>query len=60
MPHQGYVRKVHDLFQAELKMLDSGAVLKIDQTELETVIPAVKKRVRVVNGTGRGQVRLTN
>ena len=31
-------------------------VLHLSQAELETVIPALKKRVRIVNGIGRGQV----
>ena len=31
---KGYVRKVHDKFVAEVKMIKSGAVLKIDQVRL--------------------------
>ena len=35
-------------------MLDSGDVVRVDQAELETVIPSVGGRVRVVNGAYRG------
>jgi DNA/RNA-binding protein KIN17 len=40
----------------EIKMLDSSAVLKLDQEHLETVIPAIHGEILVVNGKYRGQV----
>jgi len=52
---KGVVQRVHDKFVAELKMNDSGHVLKIDQSELETVIPAIGGAVMVVNGRYRGE-----
>ena len=35
-------------------MLGSGDVVRVDQAELETVVPAAGGRVRVVNGVYRG------
>lgn len=37
-----------------VKMLDSGDKIKLDQEYLETVIPAIGKKVLVVNGAYRG------
>ena len=53
---KGVVRKVHDRYVGEVKMVNSGTVIKLDQQQLETVIPAVGKAVRIVNGRGRGEV----
>ncbi|KAK7102717.1 DNA/RNA-binding protein KIN17-like [Littorina saxatilis] len=52
---KAYVKDVKDLFTGIVKMLDSGDVLKVDQTHLETVIPAIGKSVKVVNGAYRGE-----
>lgn len=52
---KGVIVKVHDLFVAEVRMLDSGHVLKIDQADLETVIPAIGNAVLVVNGPYKGE-----
>eukprot|EP00466_Bigelowiella_natans_P017891 jgi/Bigna1/48674/estExt_Genewise1.C_300090 len=48
------VLKVRKKFEGEIKMLDSGDVLRIDQEYLETVIPGVKRPVLIVNGSYRG------
>jgi DNA/RNA-binding protein KIN17 len=48
------VRKVIEGFVAEVKMLDGGDRLRVDQDDLETVIPAVGRRVLLVNGRCRG------
>lgn len=55
--------KVHDKYTAEVEILDSGpnandggAILEVDQDDLETVIPKVGKKVMIVNGKGRGMV----
>lgn len=53
---KGYVREVIDKFSAVVKMLDTGHKLKLDQSHLETVIPAVGRLVKVVNGAYRGSV----
>lgn len=52
---KGVVIKVLDKFLGEIEMLGSGDVLRIDQDELETVIPAPGKRVKIVKGVRRGQ-----
>ena len=46
------VRKIVDGFIGEVEMLDSGDVLRIDQRELETVLPDIGKPVLVVSGVG--------
>lgn len=51
---KGTVKEVKDLFTGIVKMLDTGDVVKIDQTYLETVIPALGKYVLIVNGRYRG------
>ncbi|KAK3265777.1 hypothetical protein CYMTET_25569 [Cymbomonas tetramitiformis] len=37
-------------------MQEGGAVVRVDQAELETVIPNVGGKVRVVNGGYRGEI----
>ncbi|RHZ32472.1 hypothetical protein DYB37_004300, partial [Aphanomyces astaci] len=51
---KGLVVRVHDTYVAEVRMLESRDVLRLDQEDLETVIPLVGRPVRVVNGIGRG------
>eukprot|EP00468_Gymnochlora_sp_CCMP2014_P005303 CAMPEP_0167760300 /NCGR_PEP_ID=MMETSP0110_2-20121227/11510_1 /TAXON_ID=629695 /ORGANISM="Gymnochlora sp., Strain CCMP2014" /LENGTH=348 /DNA_ID=CAMNT_0007646797 /DNA_START=177 /DNA_END=1223 /DNA_ORIENTATION=+ len=51
---KGVVKKVHNKFEAEVKMKDSGDIIRLDQEYLETVIPGVGKPVLVVNGSFRG------
>ncbi|NXQ19537.1 KIN17 protein, partial [Peucedramus taeniatus] len=48
------VKEVIDKYTAVVKVIDSGAKLKLDQTHLETVIPAPGKKVLVLNGEYRG------
>eukprot|EP00854_Cymbomonas_tetramitiformis_P007344 gene7344-8741_t len=64
----GVIRKLADKFTAEIKMQEGGAVVRVDQAELETVIPVrirllprlcmenVGGKVRVVNGGYRGEI----
>jgi DNA/RNA-binding protein KIN17 len=47
---------VFDKYVALIRMNDSGDVLKIDQSQLETVIPQPGHSVRVVNGAYRGEL----
>ncbi|CAM9726291.1 unnamed protein product, partial [Hapterophycus canaliculatus] len=49
------LRKVVERYVGEVKMLDSGDRLRVDQDDLETVIPAVGGDVLVVNGQCRGE-----
>lgn len=51
---QGVVDKVIGKYVGEICMLDSGDVIRIDQAELETVLPSPGGRVLVVNGAYRG------
>ncbi|OMO96867.1 hypothetical protein COLO4_15033 [Corchorus olitorius] len=51
---KGVVRKVIDKYVGEIEMLESKHVLRVDQDELETVIPQIGGMVRIVNGAYRG------
>ncbi|KAF8395108.1 hypothetical protein HHK36_019049 [Tetracentron sinense] len=51
---KGVVLKVIDKYVGEIEMLDSKHVLRVDQVELETVIPQIGGLVRIVNGAYRG------
>lgn len=53
---KGVVKDVEDKFCATVELLDSGDVLRLDQDDLETVIPKPGRKVKVVNGLGRGCV----
>ena len=46
------MRKVVGDFLAEIE-LDDGALVMIDQQELETIIPKAGKKVLIVNGAER-------
>ena len=51
---KGIVIKVIDKYVGEIKMIDSKHVLRVDQEELETVIPHIGGPLRIVNGAYRG------
>ncbi|KAK9126940.1 hypothetical protein Scep_015786 [Stephania cephalantha] len=51
---KGVVMKVIEKYVGEIRMLDSKHVLRVDQNELETVIPQIGGIVRIVNGAYRG------
>uniref|UniRef100_A0A7S3YPR8 DNA/RNA-binding protein Kin17 WH-like domain-containing protein n=1 Tax=Lotharella globosa TaxID=91324 RepID=A0A7S3YPR8_9EUKA len=51
---KGVVKRIHNKFEGEVKMNDSGDVLRLDQEHLETVIPGIGKPVLVLNGGFRG------
>ncbi|PSR93182.1 DNA/RNA-binding protein [Actinidia chinensis var. chinensis] len=51
---KGVVRKVIDKYVGEIEMLESKHVLRVDQDELETVIPQIGGLVRITNGAYRG------
>ncbi|XP_055371936.1 DNA/RNA-binding protein KIN17 [Condylostylus longicornis] len=48
------VCNVIDNYQAKIKFIESGKKFKVDQEHLETVIPAIGKPVKVLNGAYRG------
>lgn len=52
---KGVVIQVENRYQAIVKMLNSHDKIRIDQSHAETVIPAIGKKVLVVNGAYRGQ-----
>lgn len=51
---KGVVRKVIDKYIGEIEMIENKHVLRVDQEELETVIPQIGGLVRIVNGAYRG------
>lgn len=51
---KGVVKRVIDKYVGEIQMLESKHVLRVDQEELETVIPQIGGVVRIVNGAYRG------
>ncbi|KAF5735148.1 DNA/RNA-binding protein KIN17 [Tripterygium wilfordii] len=53
---KGVVRKVIDKYVGEIEMLESKHILRVDQLELETVIPQIGGLVRMVNGAYRGSI----
>ncbi|CAH8278210.1 unnamed protein product [Arabidopsis lyrata] len=50
---KGVVKKVVDKYVGEIEMLDSKHVLRVDQVELETVLPQIGGIVKIVNGAYR-------
>ena len=52
---KGAVEQVVGKYTAHVRIAESGDLLQLDQDDLETVIPAVGGRVRLVNGRGRGE-----
>ncbi|PRQ49713.1 hypothetical protein RchiOBHm_Chr2g0124981 [Rosa chinensis] len=51
---KGVVKKVIDKYVGEIEMLESKHVLRVDQPELETVIPQIGCLVKMENGAYRG------
>ncbi|XP_048566734.1 KIN17-like protein [Triticum urartu] len=52
--HKGLVKRVIDRYVGEIEMLESKHVVRVDQDELETVVPRIGGLVRIVNGAYRG------
>jgi DNA/RNA-binding protein KIN17 len=50
------VQEVIDKYRGKVKVLETGEKFKIDQQHLETVIPKVDGRVRVLNGAYRDSI----
>ncbi|KAK2650208.1 hypothetical protein Ddye_017697 [Dipteronia dyeriana] len=50
---KGVVRKVIDKYVVEIETLDNKHVLRVDQDELETIIPHIGGLVKIVNGEYR-------
>jgi len=52
---KGIITKVENRYQAVVKMIDTNDKIRVDQAHVETVIPAIGKKVLIVNGAYRGQ-----
>lgn len=50
---KGVVWKVIDKYVGEIEMLESKHVLRVDEKELEIVIPQIGGLVKIVNGAYR-------
>lgn len=50
------VKAVADMFIATIELIKTGDVLRVDQDDLETVIPKLKKTVKIVNAECRGEL----
>eukprot|EP00899_Mesostigma_viride_P022934 jgi/Mesvir1/3825/Mv19793-RA.1 len=50
---KGVVIRVVDRYVGEIRLLDTSKVVRVDQAELETVIPQIGGAVRVLNGPYR-------
>lgn len=51
---KGFISELLGKYVAMVTMLDTGNKLKLDQAHMETVIPSVGRRLKVVNGAYRG------
>ncbi|GAX76486.1 hypothetical protein CEUSTIGMA_g3931.t1 [Chlamydomonas eustigma] len=51
---KGKVLRIIDKYVGEIEMLESGDIIRVDQAQLETVIPSPGGTVLVVNGIHRG------
>ncbi len=47
-----------DKYTGQIKLIDSGTIIKIDQAHLETVLPAIGKQVLILNGAYRGETAI--
>ncbi|KAI3462121.1 hypothetical protein Pfo_018784 [Paulownia fortunei] len=52
---KGVVRKVINKYYGEIEMLENKHLLRVDQEELETVLPQIGGLVKIVNGAYRGE-----
>jgi len=53
---KGTVIGVEDLYVGIIQILDSNIKLKVDQEQLETVIPSIGSDIAIVLGEHRGKV----
>jgi len=52
---KGMITKVENRYEAVVKMLDTNDKIRVDQAHVETVIPAIGKKVLIVNGAYRNE-----
>jgi len=48
---KGVIKRIVDRYMAEIEMLNSKDVIRVDQAELETVLPAVGGRLLILKGS---------
>lgn len=53
---KGEIIKLKDNYTADVKMIEAGKTLRVDQDDLETVIPGEGKQVMVLKGPHRGTI----
>eukprot|EP01102_Stenamoeba_stenopodia_P006257 TRINITY_DN1712_c0_g1_i2.p1 TRINITY_DN1712_c0_g1~~TRINITY_DN1712_c0_g1_i2.p1 ORF type:complete len:300 (-),score=85.37 TRINITY_DN1712_c0_g1_i2:91-990(-) len=53
---KGVIQEVIDKYLAVVKMIETGDVIRIDQEQLETVLPAPGGKVKLVNGIHKGEL----
>jgi len=53
---KGIITEVIDLYVAVVKIIENNIIIKIDQSHVETVIPAIESKVAIVNGKYRGKI----
>lgn len=53
---KGVIERVENRFLAHVRMSESNALIKIDQNDLETVIPKEGSLVKIVNGAYHGEI----
>lgn len=53
---KGKIMKVHNKYTADVRMVDGGDLIRLEQEMLETVIPNIGKSVKILKGPYRGQV----
>lgn len=53
---KGVIERVEERFLAHVRMSESNALIKIDQNDLETVIPKEGNLVKIVNGGHHGEI----
>jgi len=52
---KGTIERVVSTYTAHVRIAATGDLIKVDQDDLETVIPSVGGAVLIVNGQGRGE-----
>lgn len=53
---KGVIENVKDKYAANVRMIEGGELVKLDQAHLETVIPSEGRLVKIVNGAYRGEI----
>jgi DNA/RNA-binding protein KIN17 len=49
---------VENKYTGVVKLIETGSIIKIDQADLETVLPAIGKQLLILNGAYRGEIAI--